>query len=199
MKLHFLRSACSLAPHIVLRELGLPFELSRFDRATKKVADGRELTAINPKGFVPIIELDDGQVLTEVGPILAWLADQKPDARLAPPAGTMERFRLHEWLNYLASEVHKLFLPLWNKDLPPEIHEVARTSLAERFDFLSKNLEGKEYLLGTLSVADIYLFTILGWTSFAKIDLARWPALAALQARIGARETVKAAIAAERP
>lgn len=199
MKLHALRSACSLAPHIVLRELDLPFELSRYDRATRKVSDGRELVAINPKGYVPVLEFDDGSVLTEVSAILQYLADQRPEKRLAPAAGTMERVRLQEWLSYLSTDLHKLFPPLWNKELPAVVHENAKSAIADRCDYLSRALADREYLLGTFSVADVYLYVILGWMAFAKIDLARWPVLKAFHERVGARDTVKAAIQAERP
>jgi glutathione S-transferase len=198
MKLFFSPGACSLSPHIVLREAGLDFELEKVNLGTKQTKTGANFRTINPKGYVPVLQLDDGQVLTEGSAIVQYLADRKPEAKLAPPWGTMERYRLQEWLNYIATELHKGFSPLFSPRLPEEQKQATREALGARFDFVSKSLEGKEYLLGaTFSVADAYLFTILSWTEHAAIDLAKWPALQAYVARVAARPAVRAALKAE--
>jgi len=198
MKLYFSPGACSLSPHIALREAGLPFELVKVDLRAKKTADGRDYLSVNPKGSVPALELDDGQVLTEGPAIVQYIADLAPAANLAPKAGTMERYRLQEWLNYLTSEVHKGFSPLFAPNAPPEWKAIVLGNVEKRFDFLSKALDGKAFLMGDqFSVADGYLFTMLGWTRFVNIDLNRWPTLAAFAGRCCMRPKVLEAMKAE--
>ncbi len=198
MKLYYAPYTCSLSPHIVLRELGLPFELVRVDNQTKQTADGRDFRAINPKGYVAALELDDGQVLTEGPAIVQYLADLKPDSELAPPTGTWERVRLQEWLNFVTSEIHAGSAPLFNAALPEEGKAFFREKLFKRFDFLQGTLGRQDYLMGTsFSVVDAYLFTVLGWCKFFSIDLSRWPALPAYVKRVGSRPAVQVAVRAE--
>ncbi len=198
MKLYFSPGACSLAPHIALREAGLPFETEEVDLGSKKTKNGADYRAVNPKGSVPALELDNGQVLTEAAIVLQYIADKKPEAKLAPPPGTLERYRLQEWLNYIATEVHKGFSPLFNSKIPEAWKQVVMDALATRFDFLTKSLERKPYLTGgAFTVADGYLFTILGWTTYVNIDLGNWPLLKAYVDRVAARPAVRAALKAE--
>jgi glutathione S-transferase len=197
MKLYYSPGACSLSPHIALNEAGLVFDSESVDLAKKKTKSGADYRAINPKGAVPALQLDNGQVLTEGSAIVQYIADQKPATKLAPAAGTLERYRLQEWLNYVASEVHKGFSPLFNPKIPEDWKKVVTDNLATKFDYLSKQLQGKDYLMGTFSVADAYLFTILGWTKYFNIDLAKWPVLVKYMERVGARPAVKAALEAE--
>lgn len=198
MKLYFAPGACSLAPHIALREADLPFELEQVDLRAKQVkAGGGDYRAINPKGSVPALGLDDGQLLTEAAVILQYIADRKPAARLAPAAGTIERYRLQEWLNWIATELHKGISPFFNPRASDEWKQVLRETLATRFELLAKRLDGKSYLLGEYSVADAYLFTILRWTKMHNIDLAKWPAIPAFMDRVGARPATQAAMKAE--
>jgi glutathione S-transferase len=198
MQLYFSPGACSLASHITLREAGLPFDLKRTDTKTKKLEDGSDYFAVNSKGAVPALRLDDGQVLTEGPAILQYLADLEPDSGLAPRAGTLQRYRLLEWLNFITSEIHKSFSPLWNPTAAPEVKAYARALLEKKFDWLEKQLAGKTFLTGdTFTVADAYLFTVVNWSQFVEIDLARWPTLQAFQARVAARPKVQEALAAE--
>jgi glutathione S-transferase len=197
MKLYYSPGACSLSPHIVLNEAGLAFDAETVDLGAKKTKSGADYKAINPKGAVPALQLDNGQVLTEGSAIVQYLADQKPATKLAPAAGTMERYRLQEWLNYIASEVHKGFSPLFNPKATDEWKQVVKDNLGAKFDYLSKQLQGKDYLMGAFSVADAYLFTILSWSKNMNIDLAKWPVLAQYMERVGARPAVKASLEAE--
>lgn len=198
MKLYYAPNTCSLSPHIVLRELGLQFELVRVDNKTKQTIDCRDFRTINPKGYVAALELDDGQILTEGPAILQYLADIKPESRLVPLAGTWERVRLQEWLNFVTSEIHAGSAPLFNAALPEEAKAFFRDKLFKRFDFLQDILERHDYLTGpSFSAADAYLFTVLGWCKFFSIDLGRWPTLSAYMKRIGARPAVQAALRAE--
>jgi glutathione S-transferase len=197
MKLYYSPGACSLSPHIVLNEAGLAFDAETVDLGAKKIKSGADYKAINPKGAVPALQLDNGQVLTEGSAIVQYLADQKPATKLAPAAGTMERYRLQEWLNYIASEVHKGFSPLFNPKATDEWKQVVKDNLGAKFDYLSKQLQGKDYLMGAFNVADAYLFTILSWSKHMNIDLAKWPALAQYMERVGARPAVKATLEAE--
>ncbi|WP_395678136.1 glutathione transferase GstA [Inquilinus sp.] len=200
MKLYYAPDTCSLSPHIVLRELGLPVTLVRVDNRTKTTADGGDFLAINPKGYVAALRLDDGRVLTEGAVIIQYLADLRPEAGLAPANGTWERVRLQEWLSFITSEIHAGFSPLFNPALPEEAKAILRNKLFRRFAVIEDALQGRDYLLeGGFSVADVYLFTLLGWTRFFAIDLGRWPAIAAYHRRIGARASVAAALAAEAP
>ena len=197
MKLYFAPGACSLHPHITLREAGLAFDLVRVDLRAHKLHDGSDYYAINPKGYVPALELDDGSILTEGAVIDQYVADRKPETKLIPPAGTMERYRAQEWLNFMAAEIHKTFGPLFGSDEAAKVAPRAR--LAKRFDFVAKTLESQPYLLGdTFTVADAYLYNMLRWTTSTKVDLEPWPALKAFFARVDARPAVQAALAAER-
>ena len=193
MKLYYAPAACSFAAHIALREAGLPFEPVKVDLRKHTLADGSDYYAINPKGYVPLLELDDGQRLSEVAVILQYIADHKPGT-LAPAFGSLERYRLMEWLNFISSEVHKQFGPLWYADTPDATKEKQRAMLAKRFDYLAKALEKQPYLMGErYTVADAYLHTLLNWTGFLKVDLSPWPALQQYQARIAARPAVQEA------
>ena len=198
MKLYYAPYTCSLSPHIVLRELGLPFDLIRVDNESKQTADGRDFRAINPKGYVAALELDDGQVLTEGPALVQYLADLKPESGLAPLAGTWERVRLQEWLNFVTSEIHAGSAPLFNAALSEEAKEFFREKLFKRFDFLQDTLARQNYLMGaSFSVVDAYLFTVLGWCKFFSIDLGRWPALPAYAKRVGVRPAVQEALRTE--
>jgi glutathione S-transferase len=198
LTLYYRAGACSLSPHIVLRELGLPFELQRADRATGKTTDGTDFATINPKGYVPAIKTDGGEILLEGPAIVQYLADQKPEAGLAPKWGTFERYRLQEWLNFLTSEIHKGFSPLFRPTTPEDYKTIARANLEQRLGWVEEQLQGKPFLMGdTFSVADAYLFTMLNWTKPLNIALDRWPAMAAYHARIAARPAVQEALKAE--
>jgi glutathione S-transferase len=200
MKLYFSPGACALHPSIALREAGVEFELVRVDTRAHKLADGTDFYAINPKGYVPVLELDDGTRLTEGAVIDQYVADQNPAAKLLPPPGTFERVRVQEWLHFIATELHKQFSPLFNPQASETDKEAQRTKIGRRFDHIQNELGAKPYLTGeTFSVADAYLFNMFRWTGYTGIDLARWPALSALSSRIESRPAVKAAIAAERP
>lgn len=198
MKLYYSPGTCSLSPHIVTQETGLPVSLVKVDLGTHKTADGGDYFQINPKGYVPLLQLDDGSVLTEGVAIVQYLADRVPAANLAPPAGSIERYRLMEWLNFLTSEIHKGFSPLFNSKLSEEAKAVLRERLTNRFDYLSVRLHDNPYLMGDgYTVADAYLFTMLGWCGLTGIDLKKWPVLTAYRERVAARPAVRAAMKAE--
>lgn len=198
MKLYFAPGACSLSPHIALREAGLPFDLEQVDLKTKQTKSGADYRTINPKGSVPALALDGDQVLTEGSAIVQYIADQKPEKKLAPTAGTPERYRLQEWLNYVATEVHKGLSPLFNPKASEEWRQVVKENAARRFDFLSGKLEARPYLMGeSFTVADGYLFTILRWTDPLKVDLTPWPILKAYSERVAKRPAVREALKAE--
>ena len=198
MKLYYAPGACSLAPHIVLNELGLPHRLIRVDLKTGKTEQGDDFRAINPKGYVPALELDSGERLTEAAVILQYLADSVPAAGLAPAAATAERYRLQEWLNFIATEIHKGFSPLWNAAIGSDEKQRVVDRLGARLDWLATQLEGRDFLAGnTFGVADAYLFTVLNWGQWLGVDIARWPALKAYSARVAVRRGVRAALLAE--
>jgi glutathione S-transferase len=198
MKLYFSPGACSLSPHIVLHELGLPFDLIKVDMGTKKTSDGADFTAINPKGYVPTLETDDGRVLTEGPAIVQYLADLKSDAKLAPANGTFERYRLQEWLNFISTEIHKSFSPLFNQAIPAAVKEIYIDKLKQRFALVEATLSQQDFLMGSqFTVADAYLFTVSRWSHAFKIDLNQWPGIAKFFARVKARPAVKAALDAE--
>lgn len=198
MKLYFSPGACSMSPHIVLHEAGLDFDTERVDLRKKLTAGGADFTAINPKGYVPALALEDGSLLTEGPAIVQYLADLVPERRLAPPAGSIERYRLMEWLNFISTEVHKNFSPLFNPAASEDMKQTALAALEKRFRYMAGALEGRDYVLGeTFSVADAYLFTVLNWTFPVKLDLAAWPVLQAYHARIGARASVQKVLRAE--
>ena len=198
MKLYYSPGACSLAPHIVLREAGLPFELDRVAFPAKTTQGGENFLDINPKGSVPALGLDDGEALTEAAVIAQYLADRAPAAALAPAAGTKERVRLQEWLNYIATELHKGFGPLWKPDTPKEYRTIVKDNLAKQFAYLEKRLAGRNWLTGdAFTVADAYLYTILNWANFHQIDLKPYRDLTAYVARVAARPKVQEALQAE--
>jgi glutathione S-transferase len=198
MKLYYAPGACSLSPHIVSRELGLQVELKKVDNKNKTIEGGGDYRKVNARGYVPALELDNGEILTEGPAIVQYLADLRPDAGLAPKAGTFARYRLQEWLNFLTSEVHKQFSPLFKPNTPEHYKPIAKENIATRFDWLDGQLAGKDYLMGSqFTVADAYLFVLLGWSRPVQIDLARWPNLAAFHKRVGARPKVQEALQAE--
>ena len=197
MKLYYAPGTCSLSPHIVAREAGLPMTLVRVDNRNKTTETGEDYRAINPKGYVPLLELDNGVRLSEGPAIVQYLADLAPASKLAPPNGTVERYQLQEWLNFITSEVHKQFSPLFDATMPDEAKEKFRNRLATRFDWIAGQLKGRDYLMGSFTVADAYLFVVLGWTKFTGPDLARWPVLQDYVARVAARPHVQEALKAE--
>ncbi len=197
MKLYYSPGACSLAPHIALNEAGLAYDAVKVDLRKHVLADGTDYYKVNPKGYVPVLELGDGQRLTEVAVILQYIADQKPGT-LAPAFGSLARYHVMEWLNFIATELHKQFSPLWYADTPDATKEKQSATLAKRFSYLSETLSAQPYLTGdTFSIADAYLFTILNWAHMLKVDLAPWPALQQFLARVAARPKVHATLVAE--
>jgi glutathione S-transferase len=200
MKLYFSPGACSMAVHIVLREAGYPFEIDKVDFATQTTASGEDYRTVNGKGYVPALRLDDGQVLTEVAVILQYLADHQPAAGLAPPAGTMERYRLMEWLNFIASEIHKTLGALFHSGMTPEWKAHQIELFGRRAAWVERRLAERPYLMGAqFSVADAYLFTVLRWCKFLDVDLAPWPAVQNHQTLVGGRPAVQATLKAELP
>lgn len=198
MKLYYAPGTCSLSPHIVLRELDLPFDLIRVDNRAKRTEDGRDFLAINPKGYVAALEIDGGQVLTEGPAISQYLADLRPEAGLAPPAGSWARSQLHEWLNFISAEIHGGFGPLFNRDLPEAARAWWQARLERRLDYVATALRERQALVqDRYGLADIYLYAVLLWAPQLGVDLARWPALVAFQRRIESRPAVQAALAAE--
>jgi glutathione S-transferase len=198
MKLYYSPGACSLSPHIVLHETGLPHEAVLASTKTHKLADGTDYYTINPKGYVPLLELDDGQRLSEGPAIVQYLADQVPAKGLVPAAGTFERYRLVEWLNFISTELHKSYSPLFNPAFPEEAKAVYRDKLIGRYKYIDEQLEGRDYLMGAqFSVADAYLFTVTNWASRVGVDLSGFARVQAFQARVAARPAVQAAMKAE--
>ncbi len=198
MKLYYSPGACSLSPHIAFREAGLQVTLVKASTKTHQLDNGTDYYTINAKGYVPLLELDNGERLSEGPAIVQYLADRNPASGLAPAAGTMERYRLQEWLNFITSELHKQFGPMFAPDTPPEYKQILKEKIVKRFDWLSGELKGKDYLMGEqFTVADGYLFTVLRWSGFVGIDLAKWPVLAAYEARVAARPKVQEALIAE--
>ncbi|MGN6104718.1 MAG: glutathione transferase GstA [Kofleriaceae bacterium] len=197
--LYYTPGACSLSPHIALREAGLPFDLAKVDLRTKKLADGGDWLAINPKGYVPALRLPDGEVLTEGAIIVQYIADQRPELGLAPPNGTLARARHNEWLHFIATELHKGMAPLYNALAGEDLKNQTRERVAGRLSFLAQTLETQPFLTGDrFTVADGYAFYITrAWRQHHKLDLARWPALVDYDQRIAARPAVAAALAAE--
>ncbi|MBH9579202.1 glutathione transferase GstA [Inhella proteolytica] len=198
MKLYYAPGVCSLSPHIVLRELGLPFELVKVNTKTHQTADGGDFYAINPKGSVPVLELDGGERLTEGPAIVQYLADQHPAKGLAPANGTLARARLQEWLNFTTSELHKGFGPLFNPAFPDAAKTLMRERLLKLFTWVDTQLAGREYLLDSgFSVADAYLFTVSNWGQLVGVDLTSLANLSAYRARVAARPAVQEAMKAE--
>lgn len=199
MDLFFAPLSCSLASRIAIYEAGLDAKFHQVTLSTKTLADGRDYLAINPKGQVPAFKCDDGELLTEGPAILQYIADLDPTGRLAPAAGTLARYRLQQWLNYIATEVHKaVFYMMFNPASPPDVKTFARDGLLPtRFDHLSRHLQDREYLLDTFSVADAYLTTALNWTKPAGVALSRWPVLEAYHRRLTQRPSIAKAIGEE--
>lgn len=198
MKLYFSPGACSLSPHIVLREGGFDFSLEKVNLRTRQTASGVDYTTINPKGYVPALDLGNGELLTEGPAIVQYLADQVPERRLAPPCGTLERARVQEWLTFIGTELHKSFSPLFNPAATDDTKEAARANLARRLPLAAQALEIRPFLTGdTFTVADAYLFTVLTWSRLVNVDLSPWPSLGAYLERVGARASVQAAMEAE--
>ena len=197
--LYYTPNTCSLSPHIVLREAGIPFELVRVDLRAKQLADGGDWLAINPKGYVPAVKTPGGEVITEGAVIIRYLADQRPDAQLAPPAGTIARVRLDEWLHFIATELHKGMSPLYNPTANAEFKQnLKEQRLASRWAALADGIGDKPYLLGELTIADAYAFYVLrAWLRGQKESLERWPVLGTYYARVADRPAVAAALAAE--
>jgi len=200
MKLYYSPGACSLAPHIVAREAGLNWDLVKVDLATHKTEKGEDFLAINPRGYVPTLALDDGEIATEVAALVQHLAEQAPQSKLLPPTGSRERFRVQQWLIFVSSELHKTFSPwLWHAETAEPTKQAARDKLATRFAELDRHLATRAYLTGDdFTVADAYAFTIVNWTNFLKIDLKPYPNLSAFMARVAARPKVREALKAER-
>lgn len=195
MKLYYSPGACSLASHIALEEAQLPYTTEKVDLATKRTAHGGDYLAVNEKGYVPTLELDDGGVLTENAVVLQYIADQNPGSDLAPAHGTFGRYRLAEWLNFIASELHKAFGPLWNPKTTDEVKNAAKSNLAKRFAYVEKRLASTPFLMGdTYTIADAYLFVLLGWTDHLQVDLTPFPKLREFRDRVKSRPAVQKAM-----
>jgi glutathione S-transferase len=198
MRLFYASGACSLSPHIVAREAGIEVVLQKVDLKTKTIATEGDFLAINPKGSVPALELDNGEILTEGPTIVQYLADLKPQSGLAPPSGTMARYRLQEMLGYINSELHKSYSPLFRPETPPQTRSERQEYSIRRYALPDKQLEGRQYLFGdTFTVADAYLFTVTSWAQHVKLDLSQFANLQAFQRRVAARPAVQAAMKAE--
>ena len=199
MKLYFSPGACSLSPNIVAREAGIPLELVKVDTGTKKIQVEGDFFAVNPKGYVPALQLDDGYVLTEGPAIVQYLADRKPESGLVPPAGTIERYRMQEMLGYINSEIHKTYSPLFNPATPAATVDERKAYLKKRYKLLDERLAGREFLFGDkFTAADAYLFTVTNWAGYVKLDLSEYANLAAFQKRVSARPAVQEAMRAEK-
>ncbi len=198
MKLYYSPGACSLSPHIVAMEAGLPLQIERVDLKTRQTEKGLDFMKVNPKGYVPTLEMDDGSILTEGPVIVQYLGDRNPGSGLVPPPGTIERYRIQEWLNFVSTEFHKQYSPLFNPSVPPEIQKIFAGNLERRYGFVAKTLEKQPFLMGSLfTVADAYLFTVTNWARTVHFDLSKWPAIVDYQKRIAARPAVQKAFAAE--
>lgn len=198
MKLYYTPGACSIHPHIALCEAGLAHTIEKVDLKAKKTESGADYMGINPKGYIPALQLDNGEMLVEGVAIVQYIADQKPESGLAPKAGTMERYRLQEWLTFISSELHKTFSPLFNAAMPDEGKKIFRDRLAMRFAYVDKQLAGKNFLMGSnFTVADGYLYNMIRWARRVELDLSQCPNVAAFEKRIEARPKVIEALKAE--
>jgi len=198
MKLYYSPGACSLSPHIVLRECGISFDLEQVDLHSKKTRSGSDFLAVNPKGQVPVLVLDNGDILTEGPAIVQYIADTIPDAGLLPKPCTLARYHVQEWLNFICSELHKRFGLLFRPTVPEDYKRTVREELEARFAYIDKALAGEPYLMGQqFTVADAYLFVMLTWTRRVQLDLSRWPNLQAYFERVAARPKVREAMKAE--
>jgi glutathione S-transferase len=198
MKLYYSPGACSLAPHIVAREAGLSPDLEKVDLANRTTASGRSFLEVNPKGYVPALQVQDGTVMTEVSALIQYLADQAPQAGLIPAAGTPERYKVLEWIGFISTEIHKGFGPLWNPTTPDAVKQTTKERLFQRFAYVDQQLDGRSYLTGErFTVADAYLFVVVNWTNFHGLNLGDYPNLAAFMERVAARPKVQEALQAE--
>ena len=198
MKLFYSPGACSLAPHIVAREAGVPVELVKVDLLKHRLQDGSDYRKINPRGYVPLLELEDGERFTEASTLVQILAEHGRNPDLLPPAGSRGRWRVQSWLSFIATELHKTFSPLWSKDTAQSTQDATRAKLATRFAELNELLGRQPYLTGeTFTVADAYAFTIVNWSHLLKVDLAPFPHLSAFLERVAARPAVQEALRAE--
>lgn len=198
MKLYYSPGACSLSPHIALREAGIAFEPVLASTKSHKLQDGTDYYGINPLGYVPMLELDDGTRLREGPAIVQYVADQAPTKNLAPANGTLSRYRLQEWLTFIGTEIHKTFSPLFNPNMPEEAKGVFKAKLQSRYEWLNSQLADKEFVMGEhFTVADGYLFTVTNWAKPMGIDLSAFPNVTAWHARIAARPAVQEAMKAE--
>ena len=198
MKLYYSPGACSLAPHIVAREAGLSLDLEKVDIANRTTASGRPFLEVNPKGYVPALQVQDGTVMTKVSALIQYLADQAPQAGLIPAVGTPERYKVLEWIGFISTEIHKGFGPLWNPTTPDAVKQATKEKLFQRFAYLDQQLDGRSYLTGErFTVADAYLFVVVNWTNFHGLSLGDYPNLAAFMERVAARPKVQEALQAE--
>jgi glutathione S-transferase len=198
LKLYYSPGACSLSPHIALCESGLPFEIEKVDTKAKKTASGADFLAINPNGYVPVLKIAEGQVLTEGPAIVQWIADQKPETHLAPPNGTFERSKLQQWLNFISTEIHKSYSPLFSAEVPDAYKTMTKDKLFKRYAYVNDQLKGKQFLVGNnFTVADAYLFTVTNWANFLKLDLSEFREVAAFSDRVNSRPKVLQALKAE--
>lgn len=198
MKLYYAPGACSLSPHIALAESGLKYDLVRVDLKSHQTEHGVDFYTVNPNGYVPLLVLDNGEQLTEGPAIVQYIADQAPAKALAPAAGTLDRYRVMQWLNFEASELHKSFSPLFNPTATEDMRAAARANLDRRFTYVNEHLSKNDYLVGNaFSVADIYLFVILSWAPYVNVDLSKWAALGAFSQRVGSRPAVTQALKEE--
>jgi len=198
MKLYFSPGACSLSPHIALHEAGLAFEAVLASTKSHKLPDGTDYYGINPLGYVPLLELDDGTRLREGPAIVQYIADLAPTKKLAPAAGTLPRYRLQEWLNFIGTEIHKSYSPMFNPNMPEEAKAISKARLLARYEWLDGQLAGKDYLMGeSFTVADGYLFAVTNWAKPTGVDLSSRANVLAWHERVGARPAVQAALKAE--
>src|SRR5690606_35995802 len=198
MKLYFSPGACSLSPHIVLREAGATFDLEQVNLQDKKTKPGGDYLSVNAKGQVPMLELDNGERLTEGPAVVQWIADHNPGAGLIPEAGKMERYRVQEWLNFIGTELHKSFGPLFRPTTPDAYKTISKENIGKKLDWVDAQLAGKSYLMGEkFSVADAYLFTVLRWSERVGLDLGKWKNVVAYRDRVAARPKVQDALKAE--
>jgi len=199
MKLYYSPGACSLSPHIVAREAGIALDLEKVDLKAKQTESGQDFLSISPRGYVPALQLDNGEVLAEGPAIIQYLADLKPESGLAPANGSMPRYRLQEWLTYIGTEIHKSYRPLFNPATPDSVREDRAAYLLRRYGLIEQTLAKQPYLLGEqFSVADVYLFVVTNWARIVKLDLSAFPALQAFQERVAARPAVQDALRAEK-
>jgi glutathione S-transferase len=198
MKLYYAPGTCALSPHIALLEAGLKFDLEKVDIRSKRLADGSDYLQVNGKGSVPLLKLDDGRSLTEGPAIVQYIADLKPESGLAPANGTYERYKVQEWLNFISTELHKQYSPLFNPANPDEVKKLSRATIAKKLEWLAKQLEGRSFLTGEqFTVADGYLFTVLRWSKITDVDLTPWPVIGKFMERVAARPKVQEALKAE--